>query len=253
MPRPRKRKSWLRKKSRPSSSSSSSRWRMASSLPGIFSSSAMSGLDCSGGGRPRGWGGESARAERAGGKVFGEAHADLRPGVRVNRPAGLAGNHGADDVGNGQRLRAFLLGLALGGDGVGGFARLADEDGERAGVDDRVAVAVLGAVVHLHRQARQTLDHVLAHQRRVPGGPAGDDLDFAEAPEVFVAELYLLAEVNLAAFARDPSEQGVAHGARLLETFFQHEVLEAALLGLDGVPGDVLDVALDGVAGEVHH
>ncbi|MCH8947205.1 MAG: DNA-processing protein DprA [Acidobacteria bacterium] len=33
----------------------------------------------------------------------------------------------------------------MGGDGVGGLARLADDDGQRAPVDQRVAVAVLGS------------------------------------------------------------------------------------------------------------
>ncbi len=40
----------------------------------------------------------------------------------------------------------------------------------------------------------------------------------------------------------DAAEDGVADGAGLLVNFFEHEVLvEAGLLGLDGIPGDALD------------
>ena len=45
------------------------------------------------------------------------------------------------------------------------------------GVDDRIAVAELAAVIDFDRDARQLLDHELAGQRRVPAGAAGDDLD----------------------------------------------------------------------------
>ena len=44
------------------------------------------------------------------------------------------------------------------------------------------------------------------------------------------------------------SEHGVADGARLLENLLEHEMLEAALFRGDGVPGDVLDLGLDGLA-----
>ena len=58
---------------------------------------------------------------------------------------------------------------------------------------------------------------------------------------------------DFAGIERHAGEQRVAHGARLLEDFLLHEMLVAALFGHDGVPGDVLDGALDGVAVEVHH
>ena len=41
-------------------------------------------------------------------------------------------------------------------------------------------------------------------------------------------------------------------GARLLEDFLLHEMLEAALFGHDRVPGDVLGLAIDGVTLKIH-
>ncbi len=64
------------------------------------------------------------RGELAG-ERFGGGDADFRAGVSVNRAVGFAGDHGADDVADGERLRALLLGFALGGERVGRFAGLA--------------------------------------------------------------------------------------------------------------------------------
>jgi len=64
-----------------------------------------------------------------------------------------------------------------------------------------------------------------------------------------------LLEVDLAFLEADPAQEGVAHGARLLVDLLEHEVAVAALLGLDGVPGDALrragDLAPVGV-GDAH-
>ena len=51
---------------------------------------------------------------------------------------------------------------------------------------------------------------------------------------------------TVAGIERDAAERGVADGARLLVDFLEHEVLVAGLFGLDGVPGDALDLALEG-------
>ena len=48
--------------------------------------------------------------------------------------------------------------------------------------DDRIAVAVLGAVVDFDGHLRQRLDQVLADQAGVPGRAAGDDRDLLRAP-----------------------------------------------------------------------
>src|SRR2546426_3964944 len=43
----------------------------------------------------------------------------------------------------------------------------------------------------------------------------------------------------------DASKEGVADGPRLLVDLFQHEVLEAGLLGHDRIPGDALHLGSD--------
>ncbi len=56
-------------------------------------------------------------------------------------------------------------------------------------------------------------------------------------------------------FLAHAAQHGVADGARLLKDFLEHEVLVAALFRHDGVPQNVRDLALDGLAveiGEVH-
>src|SRR5262249_39578392 len=51
---------------------------------------------------------------------------------------------------------------------------------------------------------------------------------------------------------RNAAEQSVANGARLLEDFLLHEVLVAALFRHDGIPGDVVWLALDRLAVVIH-
>ena len=60
------------------------------------------------------------------------------------------------------------------------------------GVDDRVAVAVLRAVVDFDRHARELLDQELADERRVPRRAAGEDRDLldrraARASVIFIS------------------------------------------------------------------
>ena len=61
-----------------------------------------------------------------------------------------------------------------------------------------------------------------------------------------MAELFLrnahFGEEDFAGVERDAAEGGVADGAGLLVDFLEHEVLVAGFFGLDGVPGDALDL-----------
>ena len=67
--------------------------------------------------------------------------------------------------------------LLLGGDGVGGFTGLGDEEAEHGGVGDGVAVAVFAGVVDVDGEAGEALDHELAGEAGVPAGAAGGDGD----------------------------------------------------------------------------
>ena len=71
-----------------------------------------------------------------------------------------------------------------------------------------------------------------------------------ELRELLRRDLHLVEE-DAAGFLADAAEDGVADGARLLKDFLEHEVLVAALFRHDGVPQNVRDLALHGLAVEV--
>ena len=194
--------------------------------------------------------GEHQRGELAG-EGFGGGDADFRAGVSVDRAIGFAREHGADDVADAQNFRAFVARFAHGREGVGGFTGLADGDDQIFLADDGIAIAEFAAVVHFDGNVRQALDHELAGERGVPTGAAGDDLDGLKILKFLLADVHLV-EKDFAGFLRNSAEQRVAHGARLFEDFLLHEMLEAALFGHDGVPGDVLGGTIDGMALKIH-
>ena len=107
--------------------------------------------------------GELAR-ERLGG-----GDADLRPGQGRHGCGGLPGDGGGRHVDHRQGVLALPLGVAQGGQGVGGLARLRDHEGEPVPVQRRLAVARLRGDVDLDGQAR-----ALAAGFRAHGLRAGD-------------------------------------------------------------------------------
>ena len=131
------------------------------------------------------------------------------------------------------------LRLAQRGERVGRFSRLRDDDRQGVRRDDRVAVPVLGSVVDLDRHARELLDHELADQARVPRGAAGENGDPLDGGQPRVADADLLEE-HAAGVLRDPAQDRLARGRRLLEDFLEHEVLVAGLLGHDRIPEHAL-------------
>ena len=84
----------------------------------------------------------------------------------------------------------------------------------------------------------------------MPARAAGEEHHAARLAQG-VRRLSELLEVDLAFLEADPAEERVAHRAGLLVDLLQHEVAEAALLGLHRVPRDPLRGPRDGVAGEV--
>ncbi len=170
--------------------------------------------------------------------------------MRINRPRGFARDHGADDIADGEGFRSLGFGFALGGDGVGSFARLRNQHRHRIRSQDRVAIAPLAGVVDFDRNAGESLDHVLAGESSMPTGAAGGDIDFLQRFELGLGDLHFVEE-NGAGILRDAAERGVADGAGLLIDFLEHEVLEAALFRHDGVPGNTLGFALQRMAVEI--
>ena len=88
------------------------------------------------------------------------------------------------------------------GQRVGGLARLRDADHEVVRADDRVAVAVLGRDVHLHRHARPLLDRVAPDEARVVGGAAGHDHDPAQPRQERRRRCAQVAEIDAVVDAR---------------------------------------------------
>ena len=186
---------------------------------------------------------EQVKRGELGGEGLGGGHADLRAGVGVDRARGLARDHGADHIADGESLRTFGFGFALGGDGVGGFAGLRDQHGERVGGDDGIAIAPFAGIIDFDRNARHALDHELAGLGGMPTGAASGNVDLLGRLEFGFRNLHLIQE-DVAGFLRNASQRGVAHRARLLVDFLEHEMLEAALFRHDRVPGNVLHLGV---------
>ena len=183
--------------------------------------------------------GEEIERDQLRGERLGRRDADLRTRVGIDRPVGLARRHAADHVADGDAGGAFALRLAQRGQRVGRLARLRDDDGERVWRHNRLAVAVLGSVVHFDRDARQLLDHELADEAGVPRGAARQNRDVLDRGQLGIVELHLF-EKHLAGVLRDAAEDRLAGGSRLLEDFLEHEVLVAGLLRHDRIPQHAL-------------
>ena len=132
--------------------------------------------------------------------------------------------------------------LALRGQRVGGFAGLRDEQAQRIGAGDGIAIAIFAGVVHIDGQARQALDHVFAGERGVPTGAAGGNVDACGAGQLLVGDLHF-AQEDVAGVERNAAQRGVGNGARLLPDFLEHEVLVAALFRLDRIPLNARELA----------
>ena len=184
------------------------------------------------------------------GEGLGAGDANLRAGVGRDCPLSRTRNRSPDDVADGERLRTLANELLLGGDGVGRFAGLGDEEAEHGGIRNGVAIAVFGCVVDVDGQSCQALDDELAGQAGVPGGSAGGDGDAGAGAEFLGGDLHVGQE-DVAGIERDAAEGGVADGAGLLVDLLEHEVLVAGFFGLDGIPGDALGLHGENFAVEV--
>ena len=134
---------------------------------------------CAGGGdRQRGEHGQLA------GEGLGRGDADLRAGEDRQRHVALARDRRGLDVDDRDDAAALRLDVAQRRQGVGGLARLADEEPEGAGAERRLAVAELGGDLDLDRQAGEALEPVFRHVAGVVRGAAGDEHDPVAAGEV---------------------------------------------------------------------
>ena len=81
----------------------------------------------------------------------------------------------------------------------------------------------------------------------MPRGSASRDLDRRERSKFVLRDVHFF-EIHLAGIERDSALHRITNGPWLLVNLFEHEVLEAALLCHDRVPGDPLLLRLDQIA-----
>src|SRR6185503_20047870 len=124
---------------------------------------------------------------------------------------------------------------------------------QRVLIHYRTAITKLGSVIDIDGHARELLDHVFTGESRMPRGATRGDLDGSELLEVSFRDVAHLVEKHLATVERDSSLHGVAHGSWLLVNLLEHEMLEAALLRHDRIPGDPLNRRLHRVAFEIDY
>src|SRR5262245_21380126 len=151
----------------------------------------------------------------------------------------------------------LLFRIAQRRQGVGGLARLRDENGEPAGRHRRLAVAEFRRDIDLDRQARKTLEPVLGDQAGVVGGAAGRYRYALEGAEI---ERQVGWQPHALGRHVEIARERVADDLGLLVNFLRHEVAIIALVdqerrrqrlhhcALDLAALDV--VYLDALAGE---
>src|SRR5439155_5993477 len=127
---------------------------------------------------------------------------------QVDAAVRLAGDAAAHHVAQRQRRVALALALAQRGQRVGRLARLRDRYHDGVAVDRRVAVAELAGVLYLDRDARELLEQVLAHQRRVVAGAARRQDDPLGAAQLLRVEVEA-AEVGGGVGVVEAAAQGV--------------------------------------------
>src|SRR6185437_11296463 len=91
-------------------------------------------------------------------KTFGGGHADLGTAARIDLRIGLARDRRIDGVGQRQQMTSAAPPLFERGERVGGLAGLRHRYQHRAFVNRGAAIAELGRVIDLDRDARQLLD-----------------------------------------------------------------------------------------------
>ena len=109
-----------------------------------------------------------------GGEGLGRGDADLGAGQGRQHDVRLAGDRAFRHVDDRQDGLLLRLGVAQRRQGIGGLARLRDDDADAALGHRRLAVAELRGDVDLDRQARELLEPVFADHAGVAGRAAGD-------------------------------------------------------------------------------
>ena len=181
---------------------------------------------------------------------FRRRDSDFRACVGVDDLVGLAGDGRAHDVRDSHRTGAKTFGFAQGGQGIARLAGLADDNHEAARIHQGIAVAEFTGNVRFHRDPGEFLQIVFADKTGVVRRAAGNDKDLLDAPQVRFRPVQL-GEIDGSLFLAQAAAHGLADGLRLFVNLLQHEMLEAALFRRFGIPRDVVDFLIDGIAVQV--
>src|SRR6202521_622780 len=130
-------------------------------------------------------------------ELFRSGHPNWGPGMRQDGSSGLTGDHRTHDVADRERRRTFRFRFALRCKSVRSFAGLADANGQRLSIQDRISIAEFAALVHLDRQAGQLFDHEFPSESGVPTGATSDDAHLLEVAELVFGDFHL-AEIDVA-------------------------------------------------------
>ena len=168
----------------------------------------------------------------------------------IDHHVGFTRNGRIDHIADGQRTGALVFALSERGQRIRGLARLRNRQDQAVRIERCGAIAEFTAVIDLGRQSGQFLQKKLAHQPGVPGRTArhqGHALDRIERGQL----VRDFAQRNLAGFLKDTAAHGIDNSLGLFMDFLQQEMLIAALLGRNRVPGNMAWFALNRPAGEV--
>ena len=157
------------------------------------------------------------------------------------------GDGRADNVTNAIDKGAGTPGDVNGRQGVGRLAGLGDGNHHIVLSDNGVAVAELGGILHLYRNAAQVFYQVLTDERGVPRRTARHKNDAACLQEA----LFVVQDAgkdNLPRYRAHAAPDAVHQRIRLLVNFLEHKVRETAFFQLGDGHLQLLDIDLGRLA-----
>ncbi len=128
--------------------------------------------------------GEGGEHGHLGGDGFGAGDADFGAGDGFEGEGAVASDGAFDGVDDGDCLAVLLAHIAKGGEGVGGFTGLADDEAEGGWFERGVAVAKFAGDVGIGWDAGVFFEPVAADEAGVEGGAAGGDDDAADGAQI---------------------------------------------------------------------
>ena len=124
--------------------------------------------------------GEQIEGQDLSGVRLGRGHADFWARQQRHDPVGFTRDGRGHHVDQRDHRNEFSPRQTQPGQGVGGFAALADRDDQGAAARHRIAIAILGGDIDFDMDARQVFEVTLAEHRRVPASPAGEKDNVAD-------------------------------------------------------------------------